>query len=158
MAVSPSTLQGENASLSGRAGEFAPHTHANAGTCTADGANGSCGPSSGASGSGYLGNWGEFADQLAAWGNVSFSRTGTYRFTIRFQNGNTTTASRNVLVDGGVAGSTSLFSTGSWSSSSWGTVTVNVVVQQGTHTIGLSVPSNDNFVNLDNVSISWVSA
>lgn len=99
----------------------------------------------GFSGSGFCD--GANAVGAAAQLTVNASASGAAKLSVRFANGSTTARAADVIVNGTVVTTTSLESTGAWTT--WVTKTLMVSVNTGTNTVRFSPTSADGLANID---------
>jgi len=70
---------------------------------------------------------------------------------VRFANGTTTSRPMALTVDGTSAGTVNFPGTGAWST--WGTATVPLSLDEGSHTIRLTATTSDGGPNLDRLTL-----
>ena len=110
---------------------------------------------SGYTGRGFAAGFGSVGDALSF--SVTAPKAGTYDLDVRYANstggdGQNTTRTLSVAVDGASTGTLSLPPTGSWDT--WQVATVPVTLAAGTQTVSLTHGSSDSGnVNIDNVAV-----
>lgn len=90
-----------------------------------------------------------YADSKVAFTNVWVPASGTYKINIRYSNGENTTSSHNVKVNGGSNSTVYYPKTADWDRYQW--ATINVQLNQGTNTVEFT--RNSGYAELDCIQV-----
>ena len=108
---------------------------------------------SGYTGSGFV-NTPNMSGASVEW-SVNVGSAGTYKLDLRYANGGANNRPGTISVNGSVAGTASLATTGSWAN--WSTETLNLTLSAGLNRIRLAATSADGLANLDSLAVTGAS-